>query len=713
MEKMRKEKGITLIALVITIIVLLILAGVSVVTLVGENGIISRTSWAKFVTNFNEVQEQTDIYAIGIKMEKYGYRNKVASTSTIITKLGEEKEIYPIKGEKISNDSLEESLKETIETLENVEINEEDVELYEIDNKKIDIKTEEEYVVNVKSGKIYLLKAFKFKGKLYHRPDWGANNSTKIKISMTPIDMTEKYQFYTTEGNKVDIEFRVNLPEELKDATVNVNVITTAKGNTSGTYKDGKYTGTITTNITDNPNGVYTYEIIVSKDGEEYTASRMIEVTKFLENPTIEIIKPEDDSYSSFTIKVTNDKKEANLKYKYYVKKNKETDYATVNFEKITSKEITNREPSTKYDIKVEAWLDDESDHSETTSSYTTPEQISKIYTINDLEKVNTTEGLSGNWKLMNDLDFTNASSYKNGETDARYIYYNQKDASGNLLNSWTPIGSSSTPFIGKFDGNYNTISNLYIGAGLKYRGMFAYIDGTTSYVVIKNLVLDHFVIYGTGSGYNTGSLAAYIKSSATAESKEIGSVTLSRVKVSNLTFSNGPYGGFLYGDSASGITGDYGATHVLECSVVNSKANSTTNAQYISGIGRKNAKLSDCYVDAEEVRGAPCSVLASAVTNFYANIKTNYKKTWGITNTNTTTAGSSIKASFWNSSLAPNITQKADFGGSAKTDTQMKDIKTYSESGWNISGDKDGDSIWYFGSDVDYPILRWELGIK
>ena len=38
--KSTRQKGITLIALVITIIVLLILAGVSIATLTGENGIL-------------------------------------------------------------------------------------------------------------------------------------------------------------------------------------------------------------------------------------------------------------------------------------------------------------------------------------------------------------------------------------------------------------------------------------------------------------------------------------------------------------------------------------------------------------------------------------------------------------------------------------------------------------------------------------------------
>ena len=42
-----KEKGITLVALVITIIVLLILAGVTLSTLVGDNGIITKAQEAK------------------------------------------------------------------------------------------------------------------------------------------------------------------------------------------------------------------------------------------------------------------------------------------------------------------------------------------------------------------------------------------------------------------------------------------------------------------------------------------------------------------------------------------------------------------------------------------------------------------------------------------------------------------------------------------
>ncbi len=44
---MKKEKGITLIALVITIIILLILAGVTIVTLTGDNRVINKSRRSK------------------------------------------------------------------------------------------------------------------------------------------------------------------------------------------------------------------------------------------------------------------------------------------------------------------------------------------------------------------------------------------------------------------------------------------------------------------------------------------------------------------------------------------------------------------------------------------------------------------------------------------------------------------------------------------
>ena len=58
---MRSQKGITLIALVITIIVLLILAGVSIAMLTGQNGILTRANDAKEDTAVAEVVERINM----------------------------------------------------------------------------------------------------------------------------------------------------------------------------------------------------------------------------------------------------------------------------------------------------------------------------------------------------------------------------------------------------------------------------------------------------------------------------------------------------------------------------------------------------------------------------------------------------------------------------------------------------------------------------
>ena len=65
-ENLKNRKGITLIALVITIIVLLILAGVTIATLMGDNGILTRASEAQ-----NEQADATVKDAISLAWNEY------------------------------------------------------------------------------------------------------------------------------------------------------------------------------------------------------------------------------------------------------------------------------------------------------------------------------------------------------------------------------------------------------------------------------------------------------------------------------------------------------------------------------------------------------------------------------------------------------------------------------------------------------------------
>jgi len=68
----KKEKGITLIVLVVTIIILLILAGISIAMLTGENGILTKASKAKEKTERENIIEQAKLDIIEYETENEG-----------------------------------------------------------------------------------------------------------------------------------------------------------------------------------------------------------------------------------------------------------------------------------------------------------------------------------------------------------------------------------------------------------------------------------------------------------------------------------------------------------------------------------------------------------------------------------------------------------------------------------------------------------------
>lgn len=71
MKNFRKNQGITLIALVITVIVLLILAGVTIATLTGDNGILTRAQEAKNKTEQAQKEEQNILNSYEDKINEY------------------------------------------------------------------------------------------------------------------------------------------------------------------------------------------------------------------------------------------------------------------------------------------------------------------------------------------------------------------------------------------------------------------------------------------------------------------------------------------------------------------------------------------------------------------------------------------------------------------------------------------------------------------
>lgn len=83
-----KEKGITLIALVITIIVLLILAGISIAMLTGDNGLLTKASTAKEATRGAAVEEAVSLWSMERTTNKITGSGTAKTAEQLIDSLG-------------------------------------------------------------------------------------------------------------------------------------------------------------------------------------------------------------------------------------------------------------------------------------------------------------------------------------------------------------------------------------------------------------------------------------------------------------------------------------------------------------------------------------------------------------------------------------------------------------------------------------------------
>ena len=93
---MKSKKGITLIALIVTIIVLIILAGVAISMLSGQNGVINRASEARYSNSIAGFDERTKLAYIAVRSkieaDKVSQNGYIATKADIFKKIVEEVE---------------------------------------------------------------------------------------------------------------------------------------------------------------------------------------------------------------------------------------------------------------------------------------------------------------------------------------------------------------------------------------------------------------------------------------------------------------------------------------------------------------------------------------------------------------------------------------------------------------------------------------------
>lgn len=79
--------GITLVALVVTIVVLLILAGITITYVFGDNSVFKQASEAKLKTKLASIEEEANLIYVGLVTEKYADDKKIITLTNIVDKM--------------------------------------------------------------------------------------------------------------------------------------------------------------------------------------------------------------------------------------------------------------------------------------------------------------------------------------------------------------------------------------------------------------------------------------------------------------------------------------------------------------------------------------------------------------------------------------------------------------------------------------------------
>ena len=126
---------------------------------------------------------------------------------------------------------------------------------------------------------------------------------------------------------------------------------------------------------------------------------------------------------------------------------------------------------------------------------------------VNRLQNIETVTYIYNIEDLVRFRDSVNAGNNYAGKTVYVMADIDMSPACSETVGSWTPIGATGTYFAGTFDGNYNTISNLYINSNLyNNTGLFSVIEQNA---IIRNVLMDNVYIHNNySSGTNIGSIA-------------------------------------------------------------------------------------------------------------------------------------------------------------------------------------------------------------
>jgi hypothetical protein len=235
---------------------------------------------------------------------------------------------------------------------------------------------------------------------------------------------------------------------------------------------------------------------------------------------------------------------------------------------------------------------------------------ITEIYYLQDLYDIR--NDLTGSYILMNNLDFNADSSYDQTDPD-----WETKKTSWTTSNGWVPIGTDTDLFSGTFDGQENTISNLFMDRtntpDIWVFGLFGSNEGTISNIGVENVDITGYgygqVLMGGLVGYNLyGTINNSYATGSITEGTEFGTITSGGLVGTNKagTISNSYFSGSVTGNTTSSYTGGLVGKNtydsydpIIESTITDSySTGSVSGKNYIGGLigSNEDSTVADSY---------------------------------------------------------------------------------------------------------------------
>ena len=190
----------------------------------------------------------------------------------------------------------------------------------------------------------------------------------------------------------------------------------------------------------------------------------------------------------------------------------------------------------------------------------------------------------------------------------AKAVLLNDIDLKGKT--TWSPIGNSSSPFTGTFDGQGHSITNVAVKTNKSYSGLF----GNTSGATIKDFYVDGTLVVAEGSsehgavGYASNTTITDVHSAlnittnkANDETRHIGGIAGSMASGSNI--SRCSYAGTLTDAGTNTIGGIVGyadgsnniISHALNSGRIQAKGSTTLAGGILGYVNYANFNISHC----------------------------------------------------------------------------------------------------------------------